>query len=239
MFDRSAGETLADLNDQIVNCNGCERLVDFRSQVAQTKRRAYLKWDYWGKPVPSFGSDSARLLIVGLAPGAHGANRTGRIFTGDSSGDLLYATLHGCGFCNQPESTHKDDGLQLSDTYITAALHCVPPQNKPLRTELQTCQSYLTQELLLLKRIRVVVALGGIAWKGFLNSWRTAGKRLPAGHPRFSHGMEVRLNGKTHLIGSYHPSRQNTQTGRLTVEMFEGIFKRARQLLEPGKQALG
>jgi len=224
-----------ELNHQILNCRACPRLVEHRENVARTKRRAYLDWDYWGQPVPSFGTVRARFLIVGLAPGAHGANRTGRIFTGDSSGDLLYATLYNCGFSNQPHSRNIDDGLLLYDTYITAALHCVPPQNKPLRNEILTCQRYLTQELALLEQVRVVVALGGIAWKAYLDSWLELGRHLPSPLPTFGHNKETTLDGRILLIGSYHPSRQNTQTGRLTVEMFESVFRGASRVLKSNR----
>ena len=222
---------LAAIYDQIVCCRLCPRLVEHREQIARTKRRAYLDWDYWGKAVPSFGTSKARLLVVGLAPGAHGANRTGRIFTGDSSGDLLYSTLYRQGFSNQPHSRDKNDGLELYDTYITAALHCVPPQNKPHREEILTCQPFLAGELEILDRIGVIVALGGIAWKAALDSWVAIGGRVPSPRPKFGHGHESELGEKTLLIGSYHPSRQNTQTGRLTTEMFESVFSRARQVI--------
>jgi uracil-DNA glycosylase family 4 len=225
------GEATSNLRRQILNCSICPRLVDHRERVARVKRKAYQDWDYWGQPVPSFGSETARLVIVGLAPGAHGANRTGRIFTGDSSGDLLYATLYRCGFCNHPSSTHADDGLQLIDTYITAALHCVPPQNKPLRAELQACQGYLEREMAFLENVRVVVTLGGIAWKAFLDSWLKLGRFLSSPRPKFGHKAEFDLDERILLIGSYHPSRQNTQTGRLTVEMFKSVFERAKKVI--------
>lgn len=231
MFDAGSAGSLSDLNHQILNCRNCPRLVDYREQVAWTKRRAYLDWDYWGQPVPSLGSESAQLLIVGLAPGAHGANRTGRIFTGDSSGNFLYATLFHYGFCNQPHSTHVEDGLELIDTYITAALHCVPPQNKPLRSELHACRNYLRQELVLFEKAKVVVALGGIAWKACLDTWKEVGRSLPSPLPRFGHKAEFMLDKRTLVIGSYHPSRQNTQTGRLTVEMFQSVFERASAVI--------
>ncbi len=218
-----------ELNQRIQNCRLCPRLVEHRETVARTKRRAYREWDYWGQPVPSFGHLEARLLIVGLAPAAHGANRTGRMFTGDSSGDLLYATLYKYGFCSQPHSRDVHDGLSLDQTYITAALHCVPPQNRPLKSEILNCRRHLKEELALLTEVRVVVALGAIAWRAYLDSRQELGRRLPSPLPRFAHGAEVRLHPMTVLLASYHPSRQNTQTGRLTVEMFETVFRRAQQ----------
>lgn len=190
------------------------------------KRRAYRDQQYWGRPVPSFGDPKARLLIVGLAPAAHGANRTGRMFTGDSSGDLLYRVLHNTGFASQPTSRLRDDGLKLHDAYITASAHCAPPDNKPSTEELNTCREFLTRELALMPEAKVVVALGRIAFENYL---RAAGLK-PGGY-EFGHGVEHHLeNGKT-LICSYHPSRQNTSTGRLTEAMLEAIFTRARQIV--------
>lgn len=204
----------------------------FREKVAREKRRAYRTWDYWGKPVPSFGDASARLLLVGLAPGAHGANRTGRMFTGDSSGNFLYSTLQRFGFCNQPTSTHRGDGLELKGCYITAALHCVPPSNRPLAVEAQACREYLVSELQLLDRIKVVVALGRIAWEAYLRTRIQMGEPASKPKPKFGHGCEFKIDENTILLGSYHPSRQNTQTGRLTQEMFDTVFHRAKELLE-------
>lgn len=229
-----AGE-LDRLQKRIVDCRLCPRLVSYREQVARKKRRAYQDWDYWGRPVPSFGSARARLLIVGLAPGAHGANRTGRMFTGDSSGEFLYGTLHRFGFCNQPQSRSQEDGLRLQDAYITAALHCVPPANKPAREELARCRRYLCDELLLLKQVRVVVALGRIAWEAYLTARQELDWPLPSPRPRFRHGAEYTLDPRTTLLASYHPSQQNTRTGVLTSEMFDAIFRRTRELLEQGE----
>jgi uracil-DNA glycosylase family 4 len=223
--------SLEELQERITGCQRCERLVEFREKVAAEKRRAYRTWDYWGKPVPSFGDALGQLLIVGLAPGAHGANRTGRMFTGDSSGDFLYSTLQRFGFCNQPTSTHRDDGLELNGCYITAALHCVPPSNRPLTEEASRCRDFLAEELRLLARVKVVVALCQIAYDGFLRARRQMGKPAGKPKPRFCHGEEVRLDECTILLGSYHPSRQNTQTGRLTRDMFDSIFRRARELV--------
>jgi uracil-DNA glycosylase family 4 len=224
---------LGDLENAIVDCMACPRLVEHRQYIARVKRRAYLDWEYWGKPVPSFGNQKPRLLIVGLAPGAHGANRTGRIFTGDSSGDLLYRTLYSQGFCNQPESTARNDGLELQETYITAVLHCVPPQNKPLSEEIRNCQAYLLEELGLIENIQVVVALGAIAWRVFWDSYHLKAGTPAAPRPKFGHGKELVVGSNVTLIGSYHPSRQNTQTGRLSPAMFEDVFRRARQILAP------
>jgi len=190
-------------------------------EVAQVKRRAYRDWDYWGKPVPSFGDPDARLLIVGLAPGAHGANRTGRMFTGDSSGDFLYGVLHETGFATQPGSTSRDDGLQLKDAYITASAHCAPPDNKPTTEELRNCRPYLERELVLLKKVRVVVALGRIAFDTYLSITK---QRALFAHAAVHESDPV-------LISSYHPSQQNTSTGRLTREMFLDVFLKARAVI--------
>jgi uracil-DNA glycosylase family 4 len=199
--------------------------------VAREKVRRYRDEEYWGRPIPSFGNRSARLLIVGLAPAAHGGNRTGRIFTGDRSGDFLYHALHASGFANQPWSRHRGDGLRLRDCYITAAVRCAPPDNKPTAQELATCQPYLVQELRLLRRVRVVVALGRIGFDAFLKAWVRAGRSLPTPRPRFAHGATAELPGGIRLLASYHPSRQNTQTGRLSAAMFQQIFSRAADTL--------
>jgi uracil-DNA glycosylase family 4 len=210
------------LQNQIIACERCPRLRAHCAEVAQTKRRAYRDWEYWGKPVPSFGDPDARLLIVGLAPGAHGANRTGRMFTGDSSGDFLYSVLHETGFATQPTSASRDDGLQLVDAYITASAHCAPPDNKPATEELRNCRPYLEHELSLLKNVRVVVALGRVAFDTYL---AIAGERR-----LFAHGA-VHDTAPT-LISSYHPSQQNTSTGRLTRDMFLDVFLKARAAVE-------
>jgi uracil-DNA glycosylase family 4 len=193
--------------------------------------KRYREWDYWGRPVPSFGDPQARLLIIGLAPAAHGGNRTGRVFTGDRSGDWLYGALYEAGFANQPTSIHKDDGLQLYDCYITAAVHCAPPENKPLPEEFAACRPYLLQELTLLKRVRVVMALGQIAFAAYLTARRESGLPILSPAPRFGHGCVFTLN-ETTLLGSYHPSQQNTFTGRLTREMFQAVFRTARKLVD-------
>ncbi|MBI1355048.1 MAG: uracil-DNA glycosylase [Acidobacteria bacterium] len=221
----------------IVDCEGCPRLREHCRRVAREKRRAYRHQQYWGRPVPGFGDPAARLLIVGLAPGAHGANRTGRMFTGDSSGDLLYATLHATGFATQAESVSRDDGLQLRDAYITAAARCAPPDNKPAREELQQCSCFLEREMLLLPHIRVVVALGRVALDALLRIWTARGEAVSRREFAFGHGAEHALpSGSGSLLCSFHPSRQNTQTGRLSEPMFRGVFERARALLEASPQ---
>ena len=219
------------LETEIIACRKCPRLVAWREQVARTKRRAYRDWDYWGKPVPGFGDPDARVLVVGLAPGAHGANRTGRMFTGDGSGEFLYAALYRAGFANQPQATHREDGLTLRDMFITAVCRCVPPQNKPTAEELANCLPYLQRELDLLPHLRVIVALGRIAFDWTLRAYRQRGYDLP--RLAFAHGAVYSLgSGLPWLIASYHPSRQNTQTGRLTPEMFDAIWQKARELAE-------
>ena len=223
--------TLATLQTTIVSCTRCPRLVAHRQAVAKKKRRMYMDWEYWGKPVPSFGDPDARLLIIGLAPAAHGGNRTGRMFTGDRSGDLLYGTLYTFGFASSPLSRHRDDGLSLRDTYITAPLRCAPPANKPLPEELANCKPYLLEELSLLSKVRVVVALGKIAFDAYLSTYPERDLALPLPRPRFGHGAAFTLADGIQLIGSYHPSQQNTQTGRLTPAMFEDVFRTARQML--------
>ncbi|MEE2822693.1 MAG: uracil-DNA glycosylase [Acidobacteriota bacterium] len=217
------------LQQEIVGCRICPRLVEHREKIAREKRRAYQDCVYWGKPVPSFGTLEARLLILGLAPAGHGANRTGRMFTGDRSGDFLYNTLHRFDFCNQPVSTDRKDGLRLRNAYITAAIHCAPPLNKPTPQELANCRNYLRRELELLNRVRVVVALGRIAWQAYLRSRRELQWDVPKPLPKFAHGLSCKLDSKTTLIASYHPSQQNTQTGRLTQEMFDQVFEMVKK----------
>lgn len=224
--------SLSSLQRSLVRCRDCPRLVEYRERIAVEKVKRYREWDYWGKPVPSFGDPDARLLIIGLAPAAHGGNRTGRIFTGDRSGDWLYGALHRAGFANQPTSTHQDDGLVLQDCYITAAVHCAPPDNKPLPEEFTACRPYLLQELTLLKQVRVVVALGQIAFAAYLIARRALFLPVPSPVPRFGHGTISPLSEGATLLGSYHPSQQNTFTGRLTHEMFQSVFDQARALIE-------
>jgi uracil-DNA glycosylase family 4 len=225
-------QVLTTLQRQILRCTQCPRLVEYRARVAREKRRQYQQEEYWGKPLPSFGDAQARLLIVGLAPAAHGGNRTGRMFTGDQSGDWVYRTLHRFGFANQPTSQHRDDGLHLHDAYITAAARCVPPDNKPSTAELAACRPYLVRELALLRRVRVVVPLGKIAFEAYFAARRALGLPLPDVRPHFGHNSATLLPDGVLLLASYHPSRQNTQTGRLTQAMFEAIFARVRQELD-------
>ena len=220
------------LQNQVIHCEICPRLRDHCRRVAEVKRRAFLKWDYWGKPVPSFGDPSARLLLIGLAPAAHGANRTGRMFTGDSSGDFLYSALHRAGFASQPEASSREDGLELRDVYITAAVRCAPPDNKPTPAEFAACRPYLIEELRLLMNIQVVVALGKLAADSYLTILAERGEIARRSAYPFGHDVGHPMpRGLPYLLCSYHPSRQNTQTGRLTPAMFDGIFRRARKLL--------
>ncbi len=224
---------LARLQIEVAQCARCERLVEHCRQVAATKRRAYRDWDYWGRPVPSFGDPQARLLLVGLAPGAHGANRTGRMFTGDSSGDFLYDALHETGFASQPTSTSRADGLVLRDCYITAAVRCAPPQNRPTREEFAACRSYLEREIALLSRVRAVVALGRLALESYLAVLRDGGARIRARDRPFVHGACYDSpDGGPALLCSYHPSQQNTRTGRLTRPMLIAVLEGAREVLD-------
>ena len=224
--------TLGMVSRAVVSCQRCPRLRAYCTRVAHQKRRQFLDQHYWGRPVPSFGDPSARLLIVGLAPAAHGANRTGRMFTGDSSGDWLYGALYQFGFSNQARSTSSNDGLQLEDCFIAAAARCAPPDNQPTAAELANCRGFLTAELALLKRVVVVLTLGRIGYEAWLKAsgwWST----LPVSdRPAFGHGTESRLSDGTTLICSYHPSRQNTNTGRLTRRMWHAVFRRARSILD-------
>jgi len=228
-------KTLAELERRVVACRLCPRLVAHREHISNVKTRRFANDDYWGKPSPAFGDPAARLLLVGLAPAAHGGNRTGRMFTGDRSGEWLYEALHRFGFANQPESVGRDDGLHLIDAIITAAARCAPPQNKPTSAELHNCRRYLVRELELLPQVRVVLALGRIGFDNFLAAWKAAGWPVPSPKPRFAHGSEAtlqRAESEILLLGSYHPSQQNTFTGRLTLPMFHRVFYRAREALE-------
>ena len=218
------------LNDEVTLCVRCPRLVAYREQVAREKRRAYRDFDYWGKPVPGFGDAEARVVVLGLAPGAHGSNRTGRPFTGDASGKFMYPVLHETGFANQPCATDRCDGLILTGMYITAAARCAPPDNKPLPIELANCAPYLDRELEGLKKLKVIVALGKIAFDAYLNHLLRAGKIARRALYTFSHGARYEMPDGRILLASYHPSNQNTQTGKLTKEMFVRIFVDARRL---------
>lgn len=219
------------LQETITTCRQCPRLVAHREQVARVKIRRFHACDYWGKPLPGFGPSTARLLIVGLAPAAHGGNRTGRMFTGDRSGDWLYRALHAADFASQPHSVSRDDGMRLSDCYITATVRCAPPGNKPLPEEFDRCRPFLVEELRLLSRVRVVVTLGRIAFEGYLKACRELGHSLPRPLPAFGHGKVHRLPWGVTLIGSYHPSQQNTFTGKLTTPMFASVFAAAGRAL--------
>jgi uracil-DNA glycosylase family 4 len=222
------------LNDQIVACRQCPRLVEYLEQVRRVKRRAYRDQDYWAKPVPGFGDIRARMLLIGLAPGAHGANRTGRVFTGDSSGNFLYRALFETGFASQPTSVSRDDGLLLTGAYIGAAVRCAPPDNKPLPEEIRNCRPYLEKELELLRDLKVVVALGRLAFDVYLGILRDRGKIARRSDFVFGHNIEHRTgSGQPLLISSFHPSQQNTSTGKLTDAMLRAVFLRAGRLLNP------
>ncbi len=218
-------DSLAALHDEIVACRACPRLVEWREEVAREKRAAYRDWEYWGRPVPGFGDPDARLVIVGLAPAAHGANRTGRVFTGDRSGDWLFGAMHRAGFANQPTAEHRDDDLALLDAYVLAAVRCPPPKNRPTTEERDRCRPFLERELALLPKQRVLLALGGWAL-GVLASVEGLRPR-----PKFGHGAEFELPDGRVVLCSYHPSQQNTFTGRLTEPMFDAVFARARELV--------
>jgi len=219
---------LEQLQTQIVSCRQCPRLVAWREEVALVKKAAYFEEDYWGKPVPGFGDPAARLIIVGLAPGAHGSNRTGRMFTGDSSGNFLFPALFRAGFATQPESVSRNDGLELLDCFITTPVRCVPPENKPTQLELKTCSSWFSAELELLTERKVTLTLGRIGHEAFLKFLKLSPRDYP-----FAHGAEFTLPDGTTLISSYHVSRQNTQTGRLTEDMFGALLERVQTLLQP------
>jgi uracil-DNA glycosylase family 4 len=220
------------LNEEIVACRKCPRLVRYREKVAREKRRAYREWTYWGKPVPGFGDAQAQLMILGLAPAAHGANRTGRMFTGDRSGDFLYAALHKAGFANQASSLHRDDGLALENAYISATCRCAPPDNKPLPKELANCRGYFVRELEILQP-KAVLALGKIAWDGYLEILKQRGVIASRTLYKFTHGAEAEVAaGYPWLFGVYHPSQQNTQTGRVTPAMYAKALSRIRRFLD-------
>ena len=256
-MDASRAATLEDVGRAVSACRACPRLVAWRERVADEKRAAFRDEDYWARGVPGFGDPRARLVIVGLAPAAHGANRTGRMFTGDRSGDWLYGALHRAGFATRPDSTRRDDGLRLTDAWVTAAVRCAPPANRPTPAERESCRPFLERELELLDRVRVAVALGGFAFAQLLRIWRDRGGNVPRPAPRFGHGVEMSLGAESDeagmrlrpegtrpppgerrplpavtLIASYHPSQQNTFTGTLTEPMFDAIWARARAVLE-------
>ena len=223
---------LSELNREVVACTRCPRLVEYRQQVAREKRRAYRDCEYWGKPVPGFGDPNARVLVLGLAPGAHGSNRTGRPFTGDASGKFMYPVLHETGFANQAIATDRKDGLVLRDLYITAAARCAPPDNKPLPQELANCAPYLEREIRCLKNLKVIVALGKIAFDAYLNYLKRSGKLSARKDYIFKHAAAYKMPDGRTLLASYHPSNQNTQTGKLTRVMFVNIFKEAARLAD-------
>jgi uracil-DNA glycosylase family 4 len=243
--------TWKDLERRIVECRRCPRLVSHREEVAQVKRAAFAGQEYWGRPVPGFGDQGARVLLVGLAPAAHGANRTGRVFTGDRSGDWLYRALHRAGFANQASSVGRQDGLRLRDTFVTAAVRCAPPGNRPTPQERELCRPYLEDEIDLLTStgagIRAIIALGQFAYDQVLRIFRERGFPVPSPKPKFGHGVEVPLGpdgtstdsigGAPWLLASYHPSQQNTFTGKLTEEMLDTVFSRAREILQQGGQS--
>jgi len=229
--------SLPGLQQEIVSCRRCPRLVEWREQVAREKVRRFSQDDYWGKPLPGFGDPAARLLVIGLAPAAHGGNRTGRMFTGDRSGDWLFRALYRAGFANQPESVSRNDGLRLRDCYITAAARCAPPANKLLPEELANCRPFLLNEAALLKRVRVVVALGQVAFRAALSAFarHESETRSRDRRPHFSHGAQLPLPGERLLIASFHPSQQNTFTGKLTEQMLDDVFQRARRQIKSAR----
>jgi uracil-DNA glycosylase family 4 len=227
---------LDQLNQKIIACRKCPRLVAWREQVAREKVRRFAGWDYWGKPVPGFGDPEAWLWVIGLAPAAHGGNRTGRVFTGDRSGDWLFRALFKAGFANQPTSVSRDDGLQLKGCYVSAVVRCAPPGNKPLREEFDNCRPYLREEFRLLHQLRVMVTLGQIAFRETLKMLESAGLGPFRPRPVFGHGRQIQLKENLWLIASYHPSQQNTFTGVLTEPMFDQIFQQAKRLNGQGRK---
>jgi len=225
-------EALTRLQQTISGCTQCPRLTTYRQGIAKEKVKRFQEWEYWGRPVPGFGDPYARVFVVGLAPAAHGGNRTGRVFTGDRSGDWLYEALHAFGFANQPTSTHKEDGLKLKNCYVAAAVRCAPPANKPTKEEFENCRPYLKEEVRLLGNVKIVVALGKIAFDEYFRTCEAMGKDRLVPRPKFSHGAEYHLPWGVTLLGSYHPSQQNTFTGTLTRPMFHKVFSRARAIME-------
>lgn len=222
--------TLTALHDAVVACTRCTRLISYCQEIGRVKRRAYADWEYWAKPVPGFGDPNARVLILGLAPGAHGSNRTGRPFTGDGSGYFMYPVLHQTGFASQANATHRDDGMKLTDAYITAVVRCAPPGNKPAPEEIANCAPFLDTEISALRNLRVVVALGKIGFDGYLNFLRRRGVIASRAPYQFGHGVEYDMPNGVTLLGTYHPSMQNTNTGKLSEAMFRRVFERAKEI---------
>lgn len=229
--------SLAVLEEAITSCRACPRLVAWREQVARDKRRSFLAWDYWGRPVPGFGDPHARLVVVGLAPAAHGANRTGRAFTGDRSGDFLFAALHRAAFASQATSVARDDGLSLREVWVSIAVRCAPPGNRPSPDEIDRCSRFLDEELRALTNAKVFLALGAIAWDALVESARRSGHVVPQPRPKFAHGARLELDDGRVVLGSYHVSQQNTQTGRLTAAMFDDVLAAARAAVDRATQA--
>jgi uracil-DNA glycosylase len=223
-----SAEALGEISDEIVRCRACPRLVEWRERVAREKTARFADQEYWGRPVPGFGDPAARILVVGLAPAAHGGNRTGRIFTGDRSGDFLYASMHRAGLANQPTSVSRDDGLRLRGAYVAAVNRCAPPGNRPTPAERDACLPFLRREVRELERLRAVVALGAFAWDGVLRALAELGHRVRP-RPRFGHAAEAEV-GPFAMVGCFHPSQQNTFTGKLTPQMLDAVFGRAREL---------
>src|SRR5450755_1913771 len=226
---RRPGDALAELEREVVSCRRCPRLVAWREETAAVKRSAYSFDEYWGRPLPGFGDRSARVVVLGLAPAAHGGNRTGRVFTGDRSGDFLWTALHDTGFADRGSSRRADDGLTLTDAYIAAAVRCAPPLNRPTNQERDNCAPFLVRELAVLANVRVIVPLGGFGWDAVLRTVAALGHALPRPKPRFGHGAEVEI-GPYRLVASFHPSQQNTFTGRLTAPMLADVMRRASAL---------
>jgi uracil-DNA glycosylase family 4 len=224
--------TLPVIQERVVACRRCTRLVEWRERVGAEKRRAFREEEYWARPVPGFGDPAARLLVLGLAPAAHGANRTGRMFTGDRSGDFLYAALHRAGFASQPTSRHRGDGLRLEGAWVSSAVKCAPPENKPAPAERDACLPFLLDEMRALADLRAVLCLGGFGWDAALRALRGLGHPLPSPAPRFGHGAVARVPGAPTLIGAYHPSQQNTFTGRLTPAMLDDVLATARRIVD-------
>jgi uracil-DNA glycosylase len=228
---------LAVLNKEVIQCTRCPRLVAYREQIGREKRRAYRDHEYWARPVPGFGDPHARVLVLGLAPGAHGSNRTGRPFTGDASGKFMFPILYKVGFASQPNAEHRDDGLKLIDGYITAAVRCAPPDNKPMLSELANCARYLDRELAILKDVRVVVALGKIGFDAYLAHLKRIGAIERTAPYKFGHACDYPMPNGVVLLASYHPSNQNTATGKLTAQMFEDVFRKAKQIAQSGGES--